>query len=71
MCFYIEDKFRTNPKSLKPGGSEVTVIYGNQECRVYDKVKHPRAYIKTFDMTCITKILVDEVEVYNNEKPIS
>jgi len=71
MCFYVGDNWRTNPKSLIPGGSDVTVIYGNQECRVYDKVKHPKAYIKTFDMTGVTKILVDEVEVYSNEKPVS
>jgi len=65
MCFYVEDNWRTNPKSLIPGGSEVTVMYGNHDCKVYDKIKNPKAYIDRFDMTDIVKILVDEVEVYN------
>lgn len=65
MCFYIGDDWRKNPKSLIPGGSEVKVMYGDYDCKVYDKVKHPKAYIKKFDMIGVTKILIDDVEVYS------
>lgn len=65
MCFYVGDDWRKNPKSLIPGGSEVTVMYSNQDCKVYDKIKNPKAYIEKFDMNGVVKILVNDFEVYS------
>lgn len=65
MCFYVGDDWRKNTKSLIPGGSEVTVMYNNQDCRVYDKIKNPKAYIDKFDMNGVVKILVNDFEVYS------
>jgi len=41
----IEDKFRSNKLSLKPGGSVVKVCYINGNEFEYDKIKNPHAYI--------------------------
>lgn len=43
----VDDKFRTNPLSLKPGGYEVKVLHETGKVFVYDKVKKPGAYIKS------------------------
>lgn len=44
--YKVGDDHRTNPLSLRPGGSEVKV-YMNGETRIYDKVKSPVNYIST------------------------
>lgn len=43
--FIVGDEFRTNPLSLKPGGSTVTVHFEKGPARVYDKIKKPKSYI--------------------------
>ena len=42
----VGDNYRTNPLSHKPGGSTVRVTFKNGSVRDYDKVKHPKAFIK-------------------------
>lgn len=42
--YKVGDDHRTNPLSLRPGGSEVKV-YLNGEIRIYDKIKSPVKYI--------------------------
>ena len=41
----VGDEFRTNPLSLKPGGSIVTVVFSNGKMLDYDKVKSPKKYV--------------------------
>lgn len=44
----VDDQYRTNPLSLKPGGSEVTILEnGYTEPRTYDKIKDVGAYLKS------------------------
>lgn len=43
--YYVNDEFRTNYLSLKPGGSTVKIIYSDH-FRLYDKIKYPKAYIE-------------------------
>ena len=43
----VSDEFRTNPLSLKPGGSKVNVLYSDGMELIYDKVKSPASYIRT------------------------
>lgn len=44
--FWVGDKHRTHPWSLRPGGCTVVVIYEDGECRGYDKVKRPHKYLR-------------------------
>lgn len=41
----VGDNHRTNPLSLKPGGSTVRITFKNGDYRDYDKVKYPGAFI--------------------------
>jgi hypothetical protein len=41
----VSDEFRTNPLSLKPGGSVVTVVFSDGRMLDYDKVKSPKKYV--------------------------
>jgi hypothetical protein len=41
----VGDDHRTNPLSLKPGGSTVRITFKNGDYRDYDKVKYPGAFI--------------------------
>ena len=43
--YYVSDVFRTNPKSLIPGGSTVVVENYDGTIKAYDKVKNTTAYI--------------------------
>ena len=43
----VNQEFRTNALSLKPGGSTVTVIYDNNIELEYNNIKNPQAYIST------------------------
>ena len=43
--YYVSDDFRTNPKSLIPGGSTVVVEHYDGTIKAYDKVKNTTAYI--------------------------
>jgi hypothetical protein len=42
----VKDKYRTNPLSLTPGGSSVTVTFSDGFSQTYDKVKFPTAFIR-------------------------
>lgn len=44
--FFVGSEYRTNPKSLIPGGYDVKVYYSDKPARVYDKIKNPEAYIE-------------------------
>ena len=39
--YWVSDEWRTNPDSLIPGGSVVSVEYHNGEIKMYDKIKKP------------------------------
>ena len=43
--FWVDDKHRTHPWSLKPGGSTVVVEYLDGNIFGYDKVKRPDKYL--------------------------
>lgn len=43
----VGDEFRTNPLSLKPGGSIVTVVFSDGRMLDYDKVKSPKKYVES------------------------
>lgn len=56
----VEDKYRTNPHSLVPGGFVVEIHTNDGKVMIYDKVKNPEAYIKRISKDhSITKVLVD------------
>lgn len=56
----VEDRYRKNSLSLKPGGSVVTIEYTDGSKVSYDKVKNPTAYINLITKgKSITQILVD------------
>lgn len=42
--FRVSDEYRTNPLSVKPGGSIIKVIYKDGSIRIYDKIKNVEAY---------------------------
>jgi|TARA_B110000037_G_scaffold215271_1_gene272431 hypothetical protein len=44
--YYIDDKYRTNSKSLVPGGWDVEVEYKTLEKRIYSNIKNTEAYAK-------------------------
>ena len=67
----VTDNYRTNPLSLKPGGSTVKSIHERGKVFVYDKVKSPGAYIKRMNTDAriaeygaIVEILIDDVSVW-------
>jgi hypothetical protein len=43
---YISDEYRTNSKSLVPGGWDVEVEYSTFEKRIYSNIKNTEAYAK-------------------------
>jgi len=70
--FRVEDKYRTNPMSLSPGGGVVKVYYEDGSARIYDKIKYPRRYIGSLsrrdDANRVVRIDVDE-ELYWERTP--
>ena len=42
--YYISDEYRTNSKSLVPGGWDVEVEYNTFEKRIYSNIKNTEAY---------------------------
>jgi len=56
----VDDSFRTNKLSLKPGGYDVTIIYANNKRLTYNKIKDPIAYInKIIKNSNILEILIN------------
>lgn len=67
----VGDEFRTNPLSLKPGGSLVTVIFNSGRTLEYDKVKSPKKYIARIpDKETISRILIDGRQVWTFEEAV-
>ena len=65
----VGDEFRTNPLSLKPGGSIVTVIFSNGKMLDYDKVKSPRKYLASIpEREDITAIYVNGAQVWTDKE---
>ena len=58
----VADEFRTNPLSLSPGGSVVTVVFSDGRMLDYDKVKSPKKYVSKIPQK------EDIVAVYVNGK---
>ena len=65
---YVEDRFRTNSLSLKPGGSDVKVIYSHKSL-LYDKIKWPYSYVARIHADDIRHGRV--VKILCNNKPMS
>ena len=49
--YKVKDEFRKNALSLSPGGTEVHVVFPG-ETRIYDKVKHPKAFASSVIKKC-------------------
>lgn len=60
----VGDEYRTNPLSLKPGGSVVMVVFSSGRTLEYDKVKSPKKYVATIPQK------EDIVAVYVNGKEV-
>jgi uncharacterized membrane protein YtjA (UPF0391 family) len=44
--FWVGDEHRAHPWSIEPGGSTVVVLFKDQKCIGYDKVKRPDRYTR-------------------------
>tara|TARA_Y100000385_G_C12997207_1_gene595460 strand:+ start:881 stop:1108 length:228 start_codon:yes stop_codon:yes gene_type:complete len=44
--YYVSDEFRTNSKSLVPGGWDIEVEFYSLEKRIYSNIKNTEAYAK-------------------------
>jgi len=67
----VGDEYRTNPLSLKPGGSIVSVVFSDGESLEYDKIKYPRKYVGTIPKReNIVLIYVDGKEVWTAKEKI-
>jgi hypothetical protein len=42
----VRPEYRTNPLSLRPGGSIVTIVMKNGQRLDYENIKNPDAYIR-------------------------
>jgi hypothetical protein len=69
----VTDNYRTNPLSLKPGGSTVKAIHEKGKVFIYDKVKSPGAYIKRINTDskieehgAILEILINDISVWTS-----
>jgi hypothetical protein len=67
----VGDEYRTNPLSLKPGGSIVSVVFSNGRTFEYDKVKSPRKYVGSIpEREDIVQISVNGKAVWNASEKI-
>ena len=65
----VGDEYRTNPLSLRPGGSVVMVVFSSGRTLEYDKVKSPKKYISTIPgKEDIVQIFVNGKEVWTSEE---
>ena len=59
----VDDKYRTSPHSLVPGGCVVEIHTKDGKVMIYDKVKNPEAYIRRISKDYnIDKVLVEGKE---------
>ena len=67
----VGDEFRTNPLSLRPGGSVVSVAFSSGKTLEYDKIKSPRKYVASIpEREDIVLIYVDGREVWTAKEKI-
>lgn len=67
----VADEFRTNPLSLSPGGSIVTVMFSNGRMLDYDKVKSPKKYVASIPQKeDITAVFVNGNQVWTAKEQI-
>ena len=65
----VGDEYRTNPLSLRPGGSVVMVVFSDGRTLEYDKVKSPKKYIATIPgREHIVQIFVNGKVVWTSEE---
>jgi hypothetical protein len=65
----VSDEFRTNPLSLKPGGSIVTVVFSDGRMLDYDKVKSPKKYVASIPQReDITAVYVNGNQVWTDKE---
>ena len=65
----VADEFRTNPLSLKPGGSIVTVVFSDGRMLDYDKVKSPKRYVASIPQReDITAVYVNGNQVWTDRE---
>ena len=56
----VNQEYRTNSLSLRPGGSTITAIMKDGRQLVYENIKNPTAYIrKAADDPTVVSFLVD------------
>jgi hypothetical protein len=65
----VGDEYRTNPLSLSPGGSIVTVVFSDGRMLDYDKVKSPKKYVsKIPQKDDITAVYVNGNQVWTDKE---
>jgi hypothetical protein len=67
----IGSKYRTNPMSLEPGGSEIVVVFQDGMSYLYDNIKFPKKYVSSISKKetkhgSIVEVLVDEKSVWKS-----
>ena len=67
----IGSKYRKNPMSLEPGGSEVKVVFENGMSYLYDNIKFPKKYVLSISKKetvhgSIIEVFVDEKSVWKS-----
>lgn len=73
-AFRVQDKYRTNPLSHRPGGYEVMVAYQDGKIFVYDKVKIPGSYVESIERQGknsaehgpVIEVWVDQAKVWDH-----
>ena len=69
LSMRVSDEFRTNPLSLKPGGSIVTVVFSDGRMLDYDKVKSPKKYVASIPQReDITAVYVNGNQVWTDKE---
>jgi hypothetical protein len=63
---HIEDKYRKNPLSLKPGGYTVAVTFQNGKRYLYDKIKRPNVYIRNISQKSTANGSIVSISVEGN-----
>ena len=69
LSMRVADEFRTNPLSLSPGGSIVTVAFSDGRMLDYDKVKSPKKYVASIPTRDdITAVYVNGNQVWTDKE---
>lgn len=66
----VQDQYRTNELSKKPGGDEVTIYTKDGMIRTYDKVKNTQKYIASLAYKEeIVRIDINGEEKWTSQEP--